>query len=63
MFCAETSVNNYQLMPRNTAEERRPELTAPYAADARSVSKIYNQQQGHVAALQAAGLAPVLPIE
>jgi hypothetical protein len=63
-FCAETSVNNCQpIPPRNTAEERRPELprsTAPYAAATRSISKICNQQQGHVSVLQAAELAPVL---
>ena len=53
-------------MLHNTAEERRPELsrpTAPYAAAARTVGKIYSQEQGHVAVLQAAGLAPVLPTE
>lgn len=64
MFGPETSVRNYQPTSRNITEELRPQLTkpscptAPYAAVARNVRKIYSQQQGHVFVLQAAGLSP-----
>jgi hypothetical protein len=58
MFCAETSVSNCQPQKRAGLNWQLVPLLLAF-----TVSKIYSQQQGQVAALQAAGLAPVLPTE